>query len=575
MSTQDIADYRELVQAQKEVLTHHLEKLNGLQDVPVEAQELLAQVKQETQQQIQQFDQKLAYVAKFERDDPVSEKAVAKARSEWANAAVTVLNEEIDKCKGTQPEKAQALTQVRDGLLQQSHDEMQQARTTREQHLTEKLKNYPKELETTLENAFKAQGVSTKGLKGRIDQAHIKELNTHGNWTTMTGDIRFAYKGQMRHMQSQVKPGCEMGPTFHYEEHQGVCSQTSTEQTHAVNMWESSLKSGDRTLFHGIRHGIHSAYGIEDPQVRAQANLSRATESVKAVLVSNPQLLQQAQNAGPDAVIRVPMTSISLVTPDAMRYYTNSKHSNERQQLFDQTQAWQTLNSGPVQMEIPDGHGGTKTVKVQPDVIPLNFGVNTGALGKGMPVDLFGGWGTSNALNGPGLGRMLGSLQPGAEIGGRVGDFLRGLPQDDPRRPVVTKLANQVRQMWQDGTYMHGGTEPYKMVKRLAVLASMVDGQVLWNCKSGKDRTGELDAEAKFLAAQIDMDGDVPEPDQEMGPEERQMFREFTLHSANLEVQKLNTGIGGYKTPYSPVSDQLGDPHAKEYHKGGSHYVKA
>lgn len=113
------------------------------------------------------------------------------------------------------------------------------------------------------------------------------------------------------------------------------------------------------------------------------------------------------------------------------------------------------------------------------------------------------------------------------------------------------------------------------MVKRLAVLANMVDGQVLYNCKSGKDRTGELDAEAKHLAALIAMDRDVPTPDREMNAEDARAFKEFALNAGNHEVQKLNTGVAGYKTDFKPTTDQLHDRAAEEYHRGGSGFVKA
>ncbi|MCX5768744.1 MAG: hypothetical protein NTZ09_00515 [Candidatus Hydrogenedentes bacterium] len=103
-----------------------------------------------------------------------------------------------------------------------------------------------------------------------------------------------------------------------------------------------------------------------------------------------------------------------------------------------------------------------------------------------MPLDIAGGWNKSNGLNRPGLERLVGNLERGQPIGDRVGEFLPGLDQHDPRRAVVGKLVDQIRQMWQDKSYMLGSNEPYEMVKRLAVLSSMVDGQVFWNCKSVK-----------------------------------------------------------------------------------------
>jgi phosphatidylinositol-4,5-bisphosphate 4-phosphatase len=119
------------------------------------------------------------------------------------------------------------------------------------------------------------------------------------------------------------------------------------------------------------------------------------------------------------------------------------------------------------------------------------------------------------------------------------------------------------------------GNDPYKMPARLAVLSHMTGSTPLWNCKSGKDRTGELDAEAKFLAAQIALTGDVPEPDAKLSEEDTRMFREFALNTGNLEIQQMNTGLAGFKTEgVGAITERIGDAEAREFHRGASPFVK-
>ena len=54
------------------------------------------------------------------------------------------------------------------------------------------------------------------------------------------------------------------------------------------------------------------------------------------------------------------------------------------------------------------------------------------------------------------------------------------------------------------------------MVSRLALVGHLMGETPLFNCKSGKDRTGQLDAEVKSLAAADESGGRVPPPDESM-----------------------------------------------------------
>ena len=54
--------------------------------------------------------------------------------------------------------------------------------------------------------------------------------------------------------------------------------------------------------------------------------------------------------------------------------------------------------------------------------------------------------------------------------------------------------------------------DAYKLAARLAVLSQLIGKMPCWNCKSGKDRTGEMDVECKFLAALIARGEPIPAP---------------------------------------------------------------
>jgi hypothetical protein len=585
---ENITQFQELARAQLGALEENLERLEGL-DMDDGTQPAIDDIKRELKGQIQQLKDKIEYVDRQAIGDPLSQDSVANARKLWSDAAISVISQEVQKLVDSgQDDKAKALIKLQTDIASKSWDELMGARLdTREGKLKNKIKNQPKELEKLLTKEFKKLGVSTKKLDDRLHHAHVDMLNHGQKWESVKRDVLFMQDGHQHKFSSVINPATTLGNVFTSDyKGGGVSSHSFTESKHTVNLCESILTmptqdGGEKVVFKGLRHGIHSAFGIQDSTERAQANLNRAKETVKAALLTNPELLQKALNG---ETVPLPMTSISLVTPDDARGFINDsfgalKHDNERRQMLEQVEAWETLSdpqNQPIEIEVLDEHGVSKTVKINPDVIALNFGVNGGALNahKGIFTDLIGGWGNSKIVNEDGLKRLLGDLKPGEPLGGRVGEFLAKC--DDPRKKeVVTKLCEQIKKMWADGSYMTMGKDPYKMAARLAVLANMIDNTTVWNCKSGKDRTGELDVEAKFLAAQIELTGDVPEPEHELSDEETRMFREFALNTGSLEIQQYNTGISGFKTEgVSAITERMGDFSAREVHRGGAPFVK-
>lgn len=113
-----------------------------------------------------------------------------------------------------------------------------------------------------------------------------------------------------------------------------------------------------------------------------------------------------------------------------------------------------------------------------------------------------------------------------------------------------------------------------KAPARVAVLTSLMDGVPCWNCKSGKDRTGELDVECKFLATLIDRGLPIPAPGEELASEQKQLFRSIARQGGNHELQVYNTGLAGFKTGgVASIPERLGGPAARAAHKGAADFV--
>ena len=368
-------------------------------------------------------------------------------------------------------------------------------------------------------------------------------------------------------------------------------------------------------------------------RLRTAASRNMAEELAVASLASDPGKLQRALDGD---TVELNLNSISLVTPDKVRPLLKPK-GNERDMLRRQTEALQSLQGDKMQLKVRDSEGQLRTVNAKIKVRTFNFGVNGGAVGKmyGVPSHLpvwrntTGGWNYSMEQNNPALTEMFGPLQTPSgnpaqdlterefpddlrylsrleplrrEDWGLVGEKLQSLEQQyvDKQRSLrfatgsdheatlaeledlrgkhkaLIRAATDAKQIWRDGSYVKGGDDPYKMVSRLGLVINLMDGESLaFNCKSGKDRTGQLDAELKYQAALADAGSELSPG--KTPPELRKMHSDFTLQAGNLEMQRLNTGVPGFKLKLNEtpgLRNYIASPSLSSAYRGGSAYVK-
>lgn len=344
--------------------------------------------------------------------------------------------------------------------------------------------------------------------------------------------------------------------------------------------------------------------------MRTEASKNMAQEVAVAALAADPDKLQSALNG---ETVTLNLSSISLLTPDNLRAAIKGSSSNEKVMLQRQTAALRGLaQSKPAELTLRDADGQTRTVRVNINVRTFNFGVNGGAIGKimGVPSQTpvwknLMGWGFAMSVNDPALTELLGP-SGSAGISGNVRSKLNELEEQkehlrselaqsvnmppEERTAIQEKLvqvdkhirsindaATQIKAMWRDGAFITGGKEPYKMVSRLALLTHMMGETPLFNCKSGKDRTGQLDAEAKCLATFAENNGHLPPLEAEV-PGLRQMRSQFTLGTGNLEMQRMNTGLPGYKLKWSEVpglANMVAEEGLEAAYRGGSDHISS
>ncbi|MCY4564668.1 MAG: hypothetical protein OXE40_09335, partial [Gammaproteobacteria bacterium] len=357
-------------------------------------------------------------------------------------------------------------------------------------------------------------------------------------------------------------------------------------------------------------------------EMREQASKDMAREVAAAALIADPEKFRRALDG---ETVDLDLSSISMLTPDAIRHRLKGSDEDEKTMLRNQRTAFADLaGAGPATLTVRDETGQQRTVTCNIKVRQFNFGVNAGAvhgLGKGdlavrshwPGVRGLMGWGFAMAENDPELTRLLGppddrglggdartTLQRMRQRSARLGERslnLSSMLAADPQLPEAPQIREridrtqkeidhlaaseralreagaQLKAIWAGGGYRKGDGDPYKMVSRLALVSQLMGETPLFNCKSGKDRTGQLDAEVKFLATVVDEKrGELPPVDQDM-ERWRSARCDFTLNTGNLEMQQMNTGLPGYKLKGVPGLQNMISEGMKPVYRGGSGYT--
>lgn len=320
--------------------------------------------------------------------------------------------------------------------------------------------------------------------------------------------------------------------------------------------------------------------------MREKANDNAAKELVHAAVANNPSLLAKAQAGLP---VELNLNSISMVTPDYLRKLLPGVES-ERTMQQNQRAALAKLGDAPVQITVSDKKGKSVTVPVTVTARSFNFPVNefaTNPVGLRRLLQPFMGWDDADKQNLPLLEQLVGNIKSD-EVGGAAGAMLGDpskmppLDTDDPngsafadpqvRATAIRTLSLQIKQMFRDKAHRTAGNEPYKMVTRLTLLSHLMGDQTAFNCKSGNDRTGMLDAEVKMLAASASR-GFIPEPNAVADPLRK---TNYVLKTGNLQMQQYNTGLSGYRLVGIPaLLTQLSSPFARSLYLGDSDVIAA
>ena len=399
-----------------------------------------------------------------------------------------------------------------------------------------------------------------KAVKGEL--AHQMALHNERSqaWQTIRNTITLQNKeGKPSRFENLITPAKDFSQQVaktYPDGQKGVSCLNNTNSQQTVNLWKTEFQAeGSSLRFSALRHGIHDAYKIKDADARQAAATAKVDQFLRAAVDAYPEKLKP----NGDGSYRLELVSVSLVSP--------GKFGNEGQMWAQQSQAYNRANQQPFTMTADLGDGlGLRDITVQPRILAFSTPVNSVALESAALRPFLGGLATSAQANEASIRGLLGTTTEGAEIGGLAGAKLAeldlsiskaqqagadtsALTADSAR---IKSLVAQVRQIMNAAagsalSWQRAGSEPYKLASRLTALAHEVGAVPAFNCKSGKDRTGELDVQVKQLYARYQLKGEVPPPNAQVSPQEAQNHAKLVREGGSFQIQKDNTSLPGSK----------------------------
>jgi hypothetical protein len=417
---------------------------------------------------------------------------------------------------------------------------------------------------------FRKEDVSVAALDKQIFDRYVDTLQSR-EWNTISllHALQFQEpQGNVRtiHFATVMTPAIGLDSVLaqNYQDDgvNGICSYAIRERRHAVNLWRTEFRaeqtgsSQTRHAFSGIRHGVHDAYGIEDPLERATANDTRVKEFIHASVIDH----LKRHDISPDKVdaskpLSIDIVSVNLLTPA----------SREQEMIKQQQQAFSRASGQEIQVQVGDEKGNSHTITVKPKIIMFNTPVDQ--LSLSATGNMVGIWRNADLINNNAIELLIGSAKNSRTISGATGAKIQDLNSElatiagndaantNKQRMISEKIAliehltEQIRDIYDSKRHHRVGNEPYKLPARLLALANEIGATPSFNCKSGKDRTGQLNVEIRDLYAHLIANGGKPRNvDAKREGLEKDNYKTLFMTGGDRDIQALNTGVTGSKS---------------------------
>ncbi len=418
-------------------------------------------------------------------------------------------------------------------------------------------------LKGVLKRAGLADQAQLKSVKGDLARQMATYNERTQSWQTINNTLTLQNKsGEPVRFENRITPArdfsAQVAATY-AEGQKGVSCLSNTNATQTVNLWKTDFQAeGSGVTFSALRHGIHDAYKIKDAQQREQAASAKVEQFLRAAVDAYPDKLRPSGDGSYGSYV-LDLVSVSLVSP--------GKLGDEGTMWAHQRDAYEKANGQSLIMHADLGDGqGVREITVEPRILAFSTPVNSSALESAVLRPLIGGLDVSRQANQASIAGLIGPISPGGPIQGLAGQKIADLNRQlDQARLAgqdtsalnahlgrIEGLVRQVREIMSapessGQSWQRAGNEPYKLASRLTALANEVGAVAAFNCKSGKDRTGELDVQVKQLYARLHNEGAWPTPNEKEDPVDAQNHVALVREGGSFQIQKDNTSLPGSK----------------------------
>lgn len=279
--------------------------------------------------------------------------------------------------------------------------------------------------------------------------------------------------------------------------------------------------------------------GLMNNMAQSISNQNKATDAVRL------QMMNQLQNMSPDdqeAILSgekqmdIKMVSLSLLTP----------YGHEKDMLAQQVQAMKDISgAGAITLNI---NGVDTPINVNVQQACFNFGVNEGS-------DIARG--TEEALNVPSFENFATMVKESLKNISENGTDDQKLKLSENKDCIIKLMEDLTTRMPGFGT----AEDPFDIPVKMAILSDLAGMGPMFNCKSGKDRTGQMDVQIKAVRAiletqiksksVIDLNAISIDKMKAHTPELetfQSTMRTMAQETSSKEIQAENTGLQGFKT---------------------------
>lgn len=442
-----------------------------------------------------------------------------------------------------------------------------------------------------IEEVLKSRDIS-KNLN--YDKCYIAAINKNKNsWDTLKKEIKIkGKKGNSLKASLTSVPISQLGIFANLKKGEGISSSDSNIE-HAANVWKTEARTtgkdgkDGKVLFSAIRH-------------RNTRGTEMATKEIILAAAVEQYGVEALQKSSKSKIWKVKLGNVQIMSPPK-KAISKILSSSDKNKVAEQTDAFKKYFGRPIDMPILDSNGKEKTIKLmllKDTSLLFNFGSNSIHYSYGGVLVR-----SSNEQNRESFQKLFGknilksleesfgfnkNIRPKMKpeeknrilqtkfvdcidkSSGEVGKCLDKLYKEKEEHPENAKeidlkvkkiinLSKQILDLW-FSTHGRGiKSNPAAIQTRLSALLYLIGYPITFNCKSGKDRTGEVASEINDLVMTMEAnDGEVPDPYAELTDKERVQAAKVYDATQSDEIAKANTGFRGLKVGYRKTISRMG-----------------